>query len=117
MATETMIEVDGRSYDAETVSGALLDVLLERAPVSIMSEMDVRDAILARLRWACGTLSLISTHCESGEDVKEAASAAELHVEQALTMCRALFEQSEPARALNHAEPEHADTPEESGAA
>lgn len=104
MATETMIEVDGRSYDAETVRETLLDVLFERAPVAIMSEMNLRDGILSRLQWARGTLSLISTHIDTGDDLHDAASAAELHVEQALTMVRALFEKMPAADDPDHPE-------------
>lgn len=90
------VEVDGRQYDADTVSEAMLAAILGRAPVAVMKDMDLIDGILDRLRWAHGAVSPISTHRDDAdEDVTNAASAAALQLEQAREMFRALTDRWE----------------------
>lgn len=86
------IEVDGHAYDTETISEAMLDAIIGRAPVAVMDEDALRDGIGPRLRWALGTVTLIASNDDSDDCIADAADAAAIHLRQAYDMFRALTE-------------------------
>lgn len=86
------IEVDGQEFDVETISDAIRDVIIGRAPVAVMDELDLRDGITSRLRWSLGSVTLIAAHKGQDDCVIDAADSALLHLQQALAMARELNE-------------------------
>jgi hypothetical protein len=91
------IEVDGQEFDAETVSEAIRDTIIGRAPVAVMDELELRDGITNRLRWSLGSVTLIACHRAQDNCVIDTADAAVLHIEQALAMVRELNDRRQEA--------------------
>ena len=103
MTTETdrlELDIDGRTYDAETVSDAMEYAIAGGAPVAVMSELNLIDNINDRLRWASGTVHLIALHGEDylDTDVIAAASSASRQLEQAREMFRAFTDRWRESR-------------------
>lgn len=87
------LEIDGRTYDSETVSNAMVDAIHGGAPVAVMGDLALVDNINDRLRWAAGTVYLIALHREDAdEELIAAASSASRQLEQAREMFRAFSE-------------------------
>lgn len=93
------LDVDGRTYDAETISDAMLDAIHGGIPVAVMNDMALLDGVNDRLRWAAGTVHLIALHREDAqEDVIAAASSASRQLEQAREMFRAFTDRWRESR-------------------
>lgn len=93
------LDIDGRTYNAETVSDAMENAIHGGAPVAVMNEMALIDNINDRLRWAAGTVHLIALHREDAqEEVIAAASSASRQLEQAREMFRAFTERWRESR-------------------
>jgi hypothetical protein len=93
------IEVDGREYDAETVGEAMEDAIIGRAPVTVMSDLSLRDGISDRLRWALGAVTLIATSNDTAdESIESTADGAALHLQQARDMFRELGNRMYPPK-------------------
>lgn len=97
---ELEVEVDGRAYDAETVSEAMEYTIAGGTPAAVMGELALVDNINDRLRWAAATVYLIALHPEEvdGDDVKAAASSASRQLEQAREMFREFTERWRESR-------------------
>jgi hypothetical protein len=93
------IEVNGREYDPETVTDAMQDAIIGRAPIAVMSDLSLRDGISNRLYWAHGAVSLIAVNDEgTDEDIRATAASAGLHLEQARDMFRELGNRMYPPK-------------------
>lgn len=103
MATEPdslELDIDGRSYDADTVSEAMEYAIAGGAPAAVMGDLALVDNINDRLRWAAGTVYLIALHKEDylDTDVIAAASSASRQLEQAREMFRAFTDRWRESR-------------------
>jgi hypothetical protein len=59
----------GQEYDAETVSEAILDAIIDRAPVAVMNDMSLRDGTNNCIRRALGPVTSIAGQDDTGNSI------------------------------------------------